>query len=1261
MKWITAGDIKTWITSNQRHCAQTLPELVRRLILATAATVDEIDFPSGDSIAHSGWDGRLRTPGTSPFFPAGASGWEIGTERSPGKKAEGDYTKRTAEPLDFVQSDSTFVFVTPRTWAGRTKWQNDKRAAGIWKDVRVIAADGIEQWLDLAPAVALWLGRQIKALSDPIRDIEGFWEEWSAATDPKMTTEIVLVGRSKDMERIQQWLRQDASILEIRGDSPDEPFAFLYTAIVTLTEVARLQALSRCVLVENVQQLRSCATTFQNPLIIVAPAECREAAGMAVEKGHHVFLSADSRSIDFRNNLVQLSRPRREVVEKALRQNGLSEADSQKIARDFGRSIPVLRRHLFLSSARTPAWSDEQSASTLMPLLFAGAWDDHKEGDRNIIESLSGMKYEEYVKRLKPFLGIEDSPVRKIGSVWMLKSPLDAWFLLAPHLTEDDLKLFEGAVLSTLTKTDPKYDLEAEKRWMAAIYGKANPYSEWLRVGLVESLVLIAVYGNRSHNITSTQVFADRVVREIFTSVDSWEAWASVSDATPLIAEAAPDAFMDAVEQTLTDKPNVFVELMSDDGTIAIFGDCRHSGLLWALEGIAWSPEYFARATRLLFDLSKVDKGGRWNNRPIHSLRDVFLPGLPQTNATADQRVAAWDILVTKDPTQVWKFAQHYFNSSSISESHRFQWRDSGGNRRGLEPETEESYRAYLMGLLPRLRELACRRENLVASADEFNRLPEDIQEKLLASLESDSVDSFSNEEQTQLLQHVREALNWVNSYGDDDRRKQLPALWRIYDKFTPTNVLERHAWLLSNPWPRLPEGEPKEYDGNDTNVRMAQEKAARELLDRVPLERVIDFATTIQYIDHLGHAVGKAVRDKDEDAHVLDTMIENVGKCPFIIRGYALARVGTIGPAWIDEQIERIKTKSNYSPQVCALLYLGRDEGAETWSAVSSHGQEVEEAYWKEASGYSRADKKGDAAIAVAKLLDAKRPAAALKIAGVPNSSIPSALLQRLLQDLLTMKDTKLRNQVMDEFHIGHIFNQLHQRNDLSIEEMARLEWPYAALFDDLKRYITSSMALHRVLQKDPSFFAQLISCIYKQDDREPTPLPENVDEDTAGRRARVPRYVLDSWYLLPGVKDDGSINETELTEWIREARHKCGETNHITGCDIQIGFIIAHAPSDPDGVWPHHAVRNVIERLDNKTVDDHIRQEIYNSRGVVTKGLGDGGDQERQLADKYKAMSEAVKARWPRTSALLRAVSDTYNHLAKSEDIRSDLLELR
>ncbi|MEI6494472.1 MAG: hypothetical protein WCO03_00225, partial [bacterium] len=904
MKWINSGDIKNWVTSNNRGCAQVLPELIRRLVFATAGSINNIEFPSGDSIATGGWDGQLKTVVISPFFPNGSSVWEISVRADAKQKAEEDYIKRTADSHGVVPSDTTFVFVTPHPWPNREEWITEKKAEGKWKDIRVINVDALEQWLDSSPAVAIWLARQTKGLSDGIRDIELVWEEWSLATEPKMTTEMILSGRKNEVERVQKWIVANPSILEVRGDSPDEPFAFLYASMTGLPDAEKLRAFSRCIVVENIQQLRSCTLMFQNPLIIVAPAECRDAAGAAVAKGHHVFLSADSRSIDLRKTLVELSRPDATVIEQELIKGGMPHTKAQQIARDFGRSIPVLRRHLFLSTAKEPAWAEPEAAKFLIPILLAGAWSEQKEEDRKIIEALSGMNHEAFIKGITPFLTVDDSPLRKVGPVWALKSPLDAWFLLAGHLTNENLQVFEQVILGVLTKTDPKYDLPDDKRWAAAMYGKSNPYSKWLYTGLVESLVLLAVYGDRSPQIPSTQAFADNMVRKIFTSADKWEMWSSLKEVTPLLAEASPDVFMEIVEHGIKNSPELFQELMKDGG--GMWGECRHSGLLWALEGLAWSSKYFHQAVRILLDLAKIDTGGGWSNRAVNSLKDVFMPLLPQTYATPDERLTALDTLIQRDSKMVWSFTEQYLGGGSMTESHRFRWRDAGGNRKGLEQENIEDHNRYVKGLLPKLLELSYRKENVIKTMADFTRIGADMKEGLIEALKKMKPSDFTKTEQAELLQETREALNWINSYGEGDIKEFVPGLNQILELYRPEDVLERNAWLLGNAWPRLPEGEPRDYHEKDSNVKIAQEKAAREVLDSSDLKDIFDHVLKVQYPGVFGHALGKVIKDEAEDAKVLDYILSRFSESPGFVMGYAMGRVEQATKTWVSSQIKR-------------------------------------------------------------------------------------------------------------------------------------------------------------------------------------------------------------------------------------------------------------------------------------------------------------------------------------------------------------------
>ena len=162
---------------------------------------------------------------------------------------------------------------------------------------------------------------------------------------------------------------------------------------------------------------------------------------------------------------------------------------------------------------------------------------------------------------------------------------------------------------------------------------------------------------------------------------------------------------------------------------------------------------------------------------------------------------------------------------------------------------------------------------------------------------------------------------------------------------------------------------------------------------------------------------------------------------------------------------------------------------------------------------------------------------------------------------------------------------------------------------------------------------------------------------ENTASNAWNVFHY----WYLVPGISEDGTIDEKVLSDWVESSRKQCLEMGKIKGCDIQIGFILARAPSDPDGNWPHIAVRNIIEKLKNKTIEDHIVNGLYNDRGVTSRGMNDGGNLERDLSKRYFDMSKAMGTKWLRTASVLSSMSKSYEYDAKRWDVDSNLNELR
>jgi hypothetical protein len=58
---------------------------------------------------------------------------------------------------------------------------------------------------------------------------------------------------------------------------------------------------------------------------------------------------------------------------------------------------------------------------------------------------------------------------------------------------------------------------------------------------------------------------------------------------------------------------------------------------------------------------------------------------------------------------------------------------------------------------------------------------------------------------------------------------------------------------------------------------------------------------------------------------------------------------------------------------------------------------------------------------------------------------------------------------------------------------------------------------------------------------------------------------------------------------------------------------------------------VRTVLEREQDTTLGEQFAITRLNQRGATVRGLYDGGRQERQLAEKYRAWADQVRDEWP------------------------------
>jgi tetratricopeptide (TPR) repeat protein len=150
-------DLKKFATMHASWRA--LPETIQKLVLPLLDQMTELDLPVRSGVSRHGTDATITFHGTHPMVPYGRSRWEMSNQAKPWIKANEEYRKRT-EALEDTRT-TTLVFVTMRHWEKKLEWAAEKRAEGVWADVRVIDCGDRHLWLSSQPEVHQWLSTEI--------------------------------------------------------------------------------------------------------------------------------------------------------------------------------------------------------------------------------------------------------------------------------------------------------------------------------------------------------------------------------------------------------------------------------------------------------------------------------------------------------------------------------------------------------------------------------------------------------------------------------------------------------------------------------------------------------------------------------------------------------------------------------------------------------------------------------------------------------------------------------------------------------------------------------------------------------------------------------------------------------------------------------------------------------------------------------------------------------------------------------------------
>lgn len=1246
---VTSTELSHW--ADTREAQDQLPVLLRRLLRTTVPDLVRLEFPGGDAVRMPGFDGRSESRNGTPWCPQGPAVWEMGCNAQPATKASDDYRKRTENIEEVERSETTFVFVTPRTWYGKDRWVAKRKVERTWKDVRVIHGPDLETWLESSSTTELWLAERMGRADREGETAIVWFERWANAANPAIPASLVVAGRERDSEAILEQLRKDGlRALSVVGDDRGEAIAFVIAALMAAGANDLLDRIVVTPKPGKVTAVPGCPRP-----IIVADLEAEHSeqpnlSEVAVVRAYPRGRLAERADVNLRHVPA-------ETITATLKEMGLGEEVARRHTRDSGSSLTVLRRRLSDDPAvQAPVWSRSDVAAALVPFALAGSWREGAGADIGVLELLADRPWGMLERDLGKITALPDAPLLRFGRTWVSVSQIDTLFAVGNQLTIAIIEHFFEVAGIVFAERDPALDLPPKDWWSANILGKAHPYSGTLLTGLGDTLCILAVYGQAicgDRLGIDLQLRADHLVRGMLTNLGP-EEWLSRRRLLRTFAEASPLVFLDRLEVELSKEAPAIESIMGVvDGGIS--GECLRTDLLWALETLAWALTNTRRVCEILEDLCRFKAEDNWANKPFSSLLSQLRSWLPYAPIDIEERVKLLQHLVKRDRTIGFRLCLSLLPSN---HNHAF----SNSKPRWRPYETERP--AITHGEVWRMHEVARgllldakphQPEDLVGLIDHIDAFPPEMIPALVNVVE----DWVRQQPEQADLARVQDTVRGERRFcalrrkhsRDEDEADLAPreaALNHLLILLHPSDPTERYRRLFRASWIEWPDvhvEEPDDYSDRNAYVRRLRIQAVTEVRGRDGIEGVVNFAVQMNEPS----IVGETFRQSETDEAALATFVATCLRHPSRDAAVSVLK----GVFWqppeggYDNFLSAVKnaiaTDQEHRMRIAESL-PGRPDA---WNAVAFLGAEAEQHFWNTVRVDGFFLEGADAETAADRLLGMARPRSALAAFHFREERLSARTWARVLHDVGYVEESG--GPLFDPHDLDRIFSRLDASNDLAQAEIARLEWPFVSAF---RHSSTRELALHRMMGTNPDDFIQFLTFAYKRAD--------GVDEAPMPEQVAINAYeLLASWRSFAGLRSDGSIDDDVFSAWNRETRKQAALVARLTVADLRLGEAYACAKIGPDGVWPPEPVRNLLDGVDAVDLRRGFATGVHNSRGVTTRAPYEGGGQERALAEKYEQIAQSMDNTHPRLAATLRDIAQSYVQQAKSEDDRAAISE--
>lgn len=886
-------------------------------------------------------------------------------------------------------------------------------------------------------------------------------------------------------------------------------------------------------------------------------------------------------------------------------------------------------------------WLRHSDGGYLALAALIGSWNEKSDSDITVVCKLLDVDYKEWLSKARDILHASDTPLILNNGVWKVTRREELLELLGSSILDQNLDTFREIAEKVLNEEDPAFDLSPDERFAAGIHGKVPKYSGVLSQGVSEGLALLGSNSDFFTNcsFSKTDSVSLLTVRGVLGNA-SWKKWGSLNNILPNLAEAAPKEFLEQVENALLLKPCPFDELFAQEGN-GLTGGNYLTGLLWALEGLAWDEQHFVRACCMLGELATHDPGGNWANRPSNSIVSILLPWLPQTLAPIEKRKVAIKSILGENPAIGWKLLLQLLpdQHQTSSGTHKPQWRKVIPEDWEKDVSHSEYWEQATLYAELAVKTAGKDFERVSELIKYFDHLPPTSFDEFIKSFSSQEISGLPEEKKKIIWDQLTIFVNKHRKFSNAKwalPEESLVEIEAVANTLAPEDLFNRYQYLFSGRDMDLFE-EKGNWAEQHKKLEGRRETAIRELLAEKGLDVIIQFVNAVSSSREVGHTLG-SIADYQIDISLLPRLLTTEdNKLKAFIGAYLWRRRHIKGWEWADNLITSEWTKEQLG-QFLAYLPFEKD----AWDRAQSWLQDNEIEYWSNthANAY---DAKEGLEEAVEKLIQYGRPRAAIECLEKIRADNQDINTDQCIQALLAGVNSDELSGTLDDYHFVELIKYLQSDSTVDQNDLFRVEWVYLPLLDGSNGAMPK--LLENKLASDPDFFCEVIQLLYRSKKE------ENRQQETSETKKAIATNawkLLRNWKIPPGIESNGDFNPTMFKAWLQKTKEICSTSGHLEVAYINVGEVLIYTPEDSEGLWINRTIANALNCKDAADLRTGYRTGTFNSRGV--HWVDPTGAPEMELAAQFRQKAEAIEdAGFQRFATTLKGISDGYEREAE------------